>query len=87
MSNQAGSPAEVERHLSPVNLERLVEEVAKSSWTRTRQNADIVSGGDTIKLGMTGAGEKVDVIIEVDKRFDDWLAMVDVGGMKRGVQS
>ncbi|KAK4701012.1 hypothetical protein P7C70_g5222, partial [Phenoliferia sp. Uapishka_3] len=83
MSNQVGSTAEAERHLTPVSLERLVEEVAKSSWTRTRQNADIISGGDSIKLGMTGAGEKVDVILEVDRRFDDWLAMVDVGGMKR----
>lgn len=69
--------------MTDVNLEELIEEVAKSCWVRTQQSANVMHGG-AIALGTTGAGEKVDVILEVDKRFDDWRAMVDIGGVKRG---
>lgn len=73
-----------ERQLVEVDLERLVEDVAKSCWTRTRQNAAVAGDSDgNVSLGTTGAGGKVDVVIEMDQRLDGWRAMVDVGAIKR----
>lgn len=73
-----------QRVLTAVDLEQLVEEVAKSSWARTQQNMNVSkdANGD-VQLGTTGAGGNVDVIIEMDERLDGWRALIDVGGLKR----
>lgn len=61
-----------------MDLDTLIDEVAKSCWTRTTQT-EIAFGGSP---GLHGAASDVEMIIDYRipkaKRF-----MVDVGGLKR----
>lgn len=73
------------RRSKEVILEQLIEDVIKSCWTRTTQDAAFTSDetGST-KIGANGAGANVQIILEVDQRLSGCKALVDVGGLKRG---
>lgn len=63
---------------------KLVEEVAKSCWKRTKKNADVA--GDSkgkVAVGTIGAGSSVDVIMDIDQRLIDSEWHADVGAIKR----
>lgn len=85
MSNPIDAPLPV-RKLQEVILENLVEDVVKSCWARTRQHAAV--SGDTngdVVIGANGAGANVKIVMEIDDRYSGCKALVDVGGLKRGV--
>ncbi|BGP24117.1 sensor histidine kinase/response regulator [Rhodotorula toruloides] len=72
------------RALVQTDLSALVEGVAKSTWVR-KQRVDLVSGDLSRSQQSTETAEKdqVDLLLEVEERKNGWLALIDVGGLKR----
>ncbi|KAM0753373.1 hypothetical protein T439DRAFT_379064 [Meredithblackwellia eburnea MCA 4105] len=86
LSNSAAdAEAAYQRSLTPADLDRIAEDVAKSVWIRKRR-VDLASvdtqGGKPLP-SPRGTAPGVDVILEVEERAEGWCTMVDVGGMKR----
>lgn len=57
-----------------VDLEKLLEDVVLATWVRKRR-VDLVTDQEK--------PVKVDVILAIEERMTGWIAMIDVGGLKR----
>lgn len=73
------------RRTKKVSLEKLAEDVIISCWARTTQHAAVFhDDNENVKIGGIGAGADVKVILDIETRLCGSLAVVDVGGLKRG---
>ncbi|KAM0745676.1 hypothetical protein T439DRAFT_330489 [Meredithblackwellia eburnea MCA 4105] len=81
--NSNKSPLDKQKaSLVKADLSHLVEDVVKATWVR-KERVDLVTADATANGHDLPPREKVDVILEVERRESSWMAMLDVGGIKR----